>query len=196
MLPCRNQTPRRGRQTWTGRTLQNPNFHSPSTYICSCDMYVSMWDISESPHVFLHDPAQSPAPRLSREGSTIHDTVRDLCLTLSPFCNFLSPSPSGFMEGQAKGRTANQAHRQMQCLALVADSFGEEARERGLWASPCGDVEQEASGREVCSRSLGSLWSGRASPRLEADSHRIYCWLNCTHILLALAVLQSSFSPL
>lgn len=151
MLPCRNQTPRRGRQTWTGRTLQNPNFHSPSTYICSCDMYVSMWDISESPHVFLHDPAQSPAPRLSREGSTIHDTVKDLCLTLSPFCNFLSPPPLDSWRG--KQRAGLLTRHTGRCSAGHS------------WLTSLG----RRHGREACGHLLVVTWSrkhrgGRSVP--------------------------------
>lgn len=48
----------------------------------------------------------------------------------------------------------------------------------------------------ICSRSLVSLWSGGTSPRQGAVSHGISCWLNGTHVPLALAVLLSNFSPL
>lgn len=48
----------------------------------------------------------------------------------------------------------------------------------------------------ICSRSLGSPWSGGASPRLGTVSHGFSCWLNCTHLPLALAVLLSNFCSL
>lgn len=115
---------------------------------------------------------------------------------LVTFLHFSLPPTLWIYGGASKGQDCKPGTQADAVPGTLNDSFGEEALEQGLWASPCGDVDQEASGREVCSRSLGSLWSGRASPRLEADSHRIYYWLNCTHILLALAVLLSNFSPL
>lgn len=55
---------------------------------------------------------------------------------LVTFLHFsLPPLLSGFMEGQAKGRTANQAHRQMQCLALWMTSLG-----RRHWSEACGHL--------------------------------------------------------
>lgn len=123
-------------------------------------------------------------PGLRREGSTINEILKDLCLTLS-FCIFLFSPTLWIYGGASKGQDCKPGRQADAAPGTLDDSFGEEAPERGLWASPCGDVDQGASGREVCSSSLGSLWSGRVSPRLEADSHRIYYWLNCTYTLLA-----------
>lgn len=67
-------------------------------------MYVFMWDTSESPHVFLHGLAQRQnASWTQQEESTIQETLRDLCLTLSPFCILLSP-PTLWIYGGASKR--------------------------------------------------------------------------------------------
>lgn len=166
-------------------------------------LYMFMW------HVYFHvgrlwKPPCTPTWSSSKaecflagKGSTVHETLRHFCLTFCHLFALFSLAHALWIYGGAsKGQDCKPDTQADAVPGALDDSFGEETSEWGLWASPCGDVDQGASGREVCSWSLGSLWSGRASPRLEADSHRIYYWLNCTHILLALAVLLSNFFPL
>lgn len=50
--------------------------------------------------------------------------------------------------GAGKGQNCKPGTQADAVPGTLDDSFGEEALERGLWASPCGDVDQEASGRE------------------------------------------------
>ena len=104
----------------------------------------------------------------------------------------LSPHSLDFWRGKHRAgplaRHAGSCSGQHPWMTPLGRRHGSEA---------CGRLLVETWSREgICSRSLGSLWSRGTSPRPGAVSHGISCWLNCTHLPLALAVLLSDFSSL
>lgn len=56
------------------------------------------------------------------------------------------------------------------------DICGEEAWEWGLGTSPRGDVEQEASGRDLLQETRQNLWSGGSSPAKHGNTGIHFLW--------------------